>query len=319
MTKFTLRQLEYFIAAADAESMTEAALSLPLSQSALSSAIAQLERSLGVQLFMRHHARGLTLTAAGAAILGGARRLLAQADDLESTASDLGTGLSGRLVVGCFSTIAPLVLPRVFEEFAHIYPEVRVEHFEADFDVLERRLLEGTCEVAIVYDHGLSSQIAREVLFDFRPYALLAADHPLIGRTSISLRELALTDDPMILLDVPYGRDYYRLLFASVGVEPNIRYGTSTPAMVHSLVGRGLGFSVLNSPLPAELSVDGRRLVTVPLNDDVPPLTLVLAYPLGARLTRRAEAFLDRCRAAVRDQPGILSDYETRIQSSKWR
>lgn len=301
MQEFTLRQLEYFVAAAEAESLTEAALSLPLSQSALSTAIARFERSLGVQLFMRHHARGLTLTPAGAAILGDARRLLAQADELKATAADLGGGLSGRLVVGCFSTIAPLVLPRVFDEFARLYPEVQVEHFEADFDVLERGILEGTCEVAILYDHGLSPQIAREVLAEVPPYALLAADHPLAGRDSLSLRELA--GEPLILLDNANARDYYRLLFATVGIEPEIRYGTSTSAMVRSLVSRGLGFSILNAPPPRDSVVEGRPLAAIPLSDDVPPLTVMLVHPSGVRLTRRAEAFLERCRAAVEAEP----------------
>ena len=62
---FTLVQLRYFLAAAEDGTMTGAAKTLVVSQSAISTAIAQLERELGVQLFVRHHARGLTLTAVG--------------------------------------------------------------------------------------------------------------------------------------------------------------------------------------------------------------------------------------------------------------
>ncbi|MFD0476433.1 LysR family transcriptional regulator [Nonomuraea thailandensis] len=59
---FTLVQLRYFAAAAELGSMTAAARELVVSQSAVSTAVAQLEKELGVQLLLRHHARGLALT-----------------------------------------------------------------------------------------------------------------------------------------------------------------------------------------------------------------------------------------------------------------
>jgi DNA-binding transcriptional LysR family regulator len=61
--RFTLRQLEYFLAAADAGSVTEAAQNIPVAQSSVSAAIAQLEAALGVQLLIRHHAQGISPTA----------------------------------------------------------------------------------------------------------------------------------------------------------------------------------------------------------------------------------------------------------------
>ncbi|WP_407674944.1 LysR family transcriptional regulator [Phaeacidiphilus oryzae] len=66
--------------------MTSAARRLLVSQSAVSTAVAQLERALGVQLLIRHHAKGLSLTAAGARFLQESRNLLAHADELVETA-----------------------------------------------------------------------------------------------------------------------------------------------------------------------------------------------------------------------------------------
>jgi DNA-binding transcriptional LysR family regulator len=63
--RFTLRQLEYFLAAAEAGSVTEAAQNIPVAQSSVSAAIAQLEAALGVQLLIRHHAQGISPTAEG--------------------------------------------------------------------------------------------------------------------------------------------------------------------------------------------------------------------------------------------------------------
>ncbi|MBE7246969.1 MAG: LysR family transcriptional regulator, partial [Actinomycetospora chiangmaiensis] len=60
--RFTLRQLEYFIAAGQTGSITLASERIHISKPSISTAIAHLERELSVQLFVRHHAQGLTLT-----------------------------------------------------------------------------------------------------------------------------------------------------------------------------------------------------------------------------------------------------------------
>ena len=67
--KFTLRQLAYFIAAAETGSITQASKRASISQPAISTAISHIERELEVQLFLRHHAQGLSLTPAGRALL----------------------------------------------------------------------------------------------------------------------------------------------------------------------------------------------------------------------------------------------------------
>src|SRR5690349_529815 len=108
-----LRQLECFVAAADAGTMTAAAAQLFVSQSAISLAVAQLERSVGTQLLIRHKARGLELTPAGRRLLPQARSLLAHADDVRTAAEAEGGALSGPLTVGCFRTAAPFLLPEL--------------------------------------------------------------------------------------------------------------------------------------------------------------------------------------------------------------
>ena len=60
--RYTLKQLSYFVTAADAGSITAAARQLHISQPSISAAIAQLESQFGLELFVRHHAQGLSLT-----------------------------------------------------------------------------------------------------------------------------------------------------------------------------------------------------------------------------------------------------------------
>ena len=77
--RFTFRQLEYFVAAGETGSITLASERIHISQPSISTAISNLETELGVRLFIRHHAQGLSLTPAGRRLLHEVKGLLAQA------------------------------------------------------------------------------------------------------------------------------------------------------------------------------------------------------------------------------------------------
>ena len=286
--RFTLRQLDYFVAVAEAGTVTAAAERVHLSQSAMSTALSDLERAFGVQLLVRHHARGVTLTASGEELLVAARELLRQADDLDSSAHALGEGLTGRMTIGCFAILAPYVVPPMVAAVEEELPGLELEPVEEALDALDKGLADGRFELAVTYDLGLGESIERAELFSIRPHALLPAAHPLASADVVSLAELA--GEPFVLLDLPHSRDYFRAAFTTAGVQPRIRYRTHSAETARALVGRGLGWSLLNLRPTNSQSVEGRRVVTVDLADSVPALTVVLAKRRGARLTRRAAA-----------------------------
>jgi len=292
-----LRQLECFVTAADAGTMTAASRKLYVSQSAISLAVGQLERSLGTQLFLREKARGLRLTPAGRRLLPEARSLLAHAEDVRAVGEEEGNALRGALTVGCFRTAAPFVLPELLETFAVEQPDVALDFIEGPSDELADALLEGRCEIALLYAQDLRRGIATEPVRTLTPYALMAPGHPLAGRSSVGLDELA--PHPMIMLDVPPSKDYYKDMYRAAGVEPNVRHYASSYELVRALVGRDLGDAPLLSRPRGDRSYEGRKLVQVDIHGD--PLTnqLVLAWPAGVRLTRRARAFGDLCRRVV--------------------
>lgn len=300
-----LRQLECFVTAADAGTMTAAASRLYVSQSAISLAVGQLERSLGTQLFIREKARGLRLTAAGARLLPEARSLLAHAEDVRTAGEEAGAGLRGSLTVGCFRTAAPFVLPELLETFAIEQPEVALDFIEGPSDELADALLEGRCEIALLYDQSLRPGIATEVVRTMRPYALMSPEHPLARRASVAVAEIA--PHPMIMLDVPPSKDYYNDLFRLAGVEANVRHHASSYELVRALVGRNLGWAPLLSRPHVDRSYEGRPLVQVPFDDEPLANQLVLAWPDGIRLTRRARTFADLCRRVVSEPPPSLA------------
>lgn len=299
--EFTLVQLRYFVVAAELSSMTAASQSLCVAQSAISSAVANLERSLSLQLFIRHHARGLALTADGERFLREARNLLMQAAELASSAADIGGSPSGRIAIGCFTTLAPFHLPRLLSDLAAEYPMLDVDIIEGESEFLHAALRTGRCELALMYDLDLDDDLERELMSVAPPYAILAPDHPLsVAGRGAWMRDLA--RDPMVLLDLPHSRDYFRSLVASSGVEPHIRYRTASYETVRALVARGHGFSILNQKPVSSSTYDGGSVAVVPLLDKLAPLPVVLTRLPGLRLSGRAEAFASRCRAVFRDQ-----------------
>ena len=292
---YTLRQLEYFVAVAESGSVTGAAARVHLSQSAMSTALSDLERVLGVQLLVRHHARGVTLTSAGEDLLSDARALLRQAQDLESAATQHGSGVSGRVTLGCFAILAPYVMPRLLHEVGERLPDVELATTEEALDGLAEGLRHGRLELTLGYDLGHSAGIRHHPLFSVPPHVVLPVGHRAAGRRSVPLT--ALEGEPLVLLDLPHSRDYFARLFEAAGVVPRVQYRTHSAETARALVARGMGYTVLNLQAAHHVSLEGDPYAVVPLSSPLPreesDLRVVLASSEGSRPTRRAQAVAD--------------------------
>ena len=93
-------------------------------------------------LFIRHHARGVTLTPAGEKVVNEARLLLKHAQDFAQNASGLGDALKGEIAVGCFLTLAIRFLPGLLAGFAQRFPGITVALQEGDQEELIASLIE---------------------------------------------------------------------------------------------------------------------------------------------------------------------------------
>lgn len=119
----TLSQLRTFVVLADARTLQEAAERLAVTPSAVSTSVASLQRSLGVQL-VEPHGRGLQLTSAGEVYADYTRLVLGL---LEEAAAATAGGLDpqrGRLRIAAVTTVGEHVLPSFLAGFRHLYPEV---------------------------------------------------------------------------------------------------------------------------------------------------------------------------------------------------
>ena len=118
---FTLRQLQYFIAVAEEGTVSGAAQSLSISQSAVTDAIKELENDLGVALFERHR-RGLTITHKGHQFYRHANRILTDVQDARRSFAGEQAAPPSHLSLGVTSLVAGYVLSDLLARFRRAHP-----------------------------------------------------------------------------------------------------------------------------------------------------------------------------------------------------
>lgn len=233
MRPFTLKQLRYFVVAGELSSVTQAARKLHVSQPSISAAIHQIEEATGLQLFVRHHAQGLSLTPTGRQLLTRARQLLRDAEGLEKFAASLGEEVGGELRLVAFPTFAPLFLPQLLRQFADRHPAVSLYCDEMTQVDIVNGLQQGDYELAFTYDLEIPDDIAFIPLYRFPAYAVVAEDHPLSEKDRIGLAELATY--PMVLLDWPLSREYFLSIFSHHQLLPHVAHRAKSMDMLRGL------------------------------------------------------------------------------------
>lgn len=292
--QFTLTQLRYFNAVAQLENMTAAAEQLLVTQSALSTAIAQLEKSIDAQLFVRQHARKIRLTDVGRQFARDLKPFLEQADALYESARGLSSTVTGQLNVGVFAPLAPLRLPAILQAFEAQYPGVQVSVLELDLAQLGTALRDGRCDVALSYRLGFDRGFSFTLVEKVPPHVLVHEGHAAVAKGGFaSLRDF--DGEPCIVLDLPHSRQYYEQLYAGLGLVQNIRHSFSGFETVRSFVANGHGYAVLNQRPHGDVTYSGGKVVALALTDDLPSLDVVLVRFGGIRATRRVEAFEQTC------------------------
>ncbi|WRZ54943.1 LysR substrate-binding domain-containing protein [Streptomyces sp. NBC_01314] len=186
--------------------------------------------------------------------------------------------------------MTPFLIPLLVDGFTRRHPAVNLELIEGQQNEMRQALVKGSCDVALLYAFGDEAGLSCTTLRASRPYVIVAADHAVAGRESVSLAELA--DEPLIIYAEPPAQQNADHWFSLAGARPNIRYRTSSIEAVRSMVARGLGFATLIQTWPTDTSVEGLPLASVPLSDPLDDVELVIAHASHVIPTHRARAFL---------------------------
>jgi DNA-binding transcriptional LysR family regulator len=191
LTRFTLRQIEAFIAVAEAHSFTVAASRLGLTAQAVSQLIAELEAILGFRLFDRT-TRKVALSSAGRDFLGSASTLLRHVRAADSAADDVRNRATGVVRVGAPLVLASTALPMAMREFQRIKPKVVVRLRDVPVDHLIDRVANGDVDFAIGPDRHTGEAVTALPLFDSAWVLWCAPSHPLARkRRAVRWSELA--------------------------------------------------------------------------------------------------------------------------------
>lgn len=306
MVRFTFRQLEYFVAVAQHGTFRAAARECRISETALAQSVTELEHSLEQSLFLRQRSRGVTLTAEGRTLLPLARSLVDQAEELSGAAQELRSEIVGPLTIGCLTSFSPFVAPTVLADFAAAHPKLDLKFVEGDPIDLQRQLIDGQLDCVVLQERQALPEIEVRPLRASRPWVVLSANHRLASNPVVSLHDLA--SESMVLLDSPAVSLNLLPTLEALGFRPRIGLRTKVFETVRSMVARNLGWTVLITRPPGDLSYENLPLVYRPPKEAVPHDRLSIGYIRARPLTVRVRAIEEHLRDHFRGVDGPSRD-----------
>lgn len=288
-----MRQLEYFVAVADELSFSRGAARVHVVQSAVSSAIAKLERDLGVTLVDRSRLR-ITLTAPGAAFLVEARATLDAARRAREAVTSFDGQLSGTVDLGTLQSSGGIDVPAVLSWFhdAHPLVSVRLRQSVGGSSDHLAAVAGGSMDLALVAQTGrVPNGVTTRVLSSEPLLFVCWPGHRLADRDHVSPADLA----GETVVGYPRGWGVRRLTdeaFAGAGIDPAVPYEVSDYRTAAGLVRHRLGVTLMPATEAARLD----DLRVLPVDPAVMwTVHLAAADPQRASAAARAlaQAFVD--------------------------
>lgn len=255
--------LQLFVAVCEEGNIARAAARESLVASALSKRISALEADVGVPLLARRR-RGVEPTAAGQALLGRAREVLAGLDQVRVELSAYGQGVQGSVRVFASPSVLAERLPDDVAGFVSLHPGIRISLDERMSPDIVRGVREGRADLGLLWDH--ISDLAGLQVLPYRSDRLCVAmspDHALARRSSLryvdTLDQLSINVSPGGQMD-----QLLRRQAALAGRLPSHRMQVSSLDAACRLVCAGLGLAILPMEAVAPQAGAG-RLALVPL------------------------------------------------------
>ena len=280
-----LRHLRYFVAVAEEENVSRAALKLHVSQPGISRQIRGLEDEIGFQLFERS-AKSLKLTEAGKVFLAEARAVLLHAEDAVKKARAVSGGMSGEINVGYAPSLTVQILPAALRKFQGRFPNVRVALHDLSTEEMLAQLGEKKLDVALTV-RPPAKQLRGLQCEELARYAMcvaVAPKHPLTKLKSVSLGQIS--REPLIAYsrkDYPEYHEMLGKLFSPVGRRPRIAGEHDGATSLIAAVESGRGLALVPECLACMV---GARLKLLLLRPALPPI------PVAAIWRREADGGL---------------------------
>ncbi len=289
-----LRHLRYYVAVAEEENVSRAALRLHVSQPALSRQIRDLEEEIGFDLLERS-AKSVSLTDAGRVFLKEACAVLQRAEAAVEKARAVAAGGAGELHVGYAPSLTAQILPRTLRAFQAEAPRVRVFLHDLSTEQMLSRLRDGTLQVAFLVKP--TRAMLRDLIYEEVEQSPLcvavATGHPLAKKSSVTLDRLI--KEPLAGYDRKEYPEYHELLAelfsGSSGKWRVVEEHDSVTSLI-AAVEAGNGVAIVPDVLNC---IAGQRLTLVPIKPEPPRLSIGAVWAKQGLLPM-AEKFLSLAR-----------------------
>ena len=271
-----LRHLRYFIAAAEQENVSRAALKLHVSQPGISRQIHDLEEEIGFPLFERS-AKSLKLTNAGRKFLDEARAVLQRADDAVKNARAVAREMNGEIHVGYAPSLTVQILPRALRAFQETFPKTRVALHDMSSEEMLTDLRSGKLQVALTA-HPPRKMLRGLQFQELARYPIcvaLSPKHRLANSKALSLAQMS--SEPLIAYSREDYPEYHDLLDEMLDglPKPHIAEEHDGVTSVIAAVESGRGFALVPQCVAC---MAGPRVKLIPLDPAPKPIPVAALW-----------------------------------------
>jgi LysR family transcriptional regulator of gallate degradation len=295
------KQLMHLSLIADHGSFSRAAAAMNMSQPALSSSIAQLERSVGARVLDRGR-HGAKLTDIGAALVRHARALQSQLAHAAEEARIRKLGGDGPLKIGVTPVTAANLVPQALGRLHRENPNISVSILESVLDEAMTALHDGEVEIVVgpITVYPASRDLVEEPLVNDPLAIVMRAQHPLARRGSLSLKGLR-----DVSWALPSERSAFRrqleALFVTAGVQwPTLCLTTNSMTALKAIVMNSDAITIMPRRLIG-LETKSRRLACVAIRDTGRERTLGMTWLRRRGLSPIAQRFVELLREVAKD------------------
>ncbi|MDS1137920.1 LysR family transcriptional regulator [Nitratireductor indicus] len=287
----TVRQLQYFIAAARSGQISRAANDMNVTQSSITIAIRDLEGRLGYRLFHRK-SKGVELTAAGQLFLQNATGVLAGLEDLMTLSVEDDRHIGGEVRLGVTDTVSGYYLPRIWREIRHRAPSLTMHVTELPRPEVETGVLEGRFDLGIILisNIGNKDDFEQETLLVSQRQLWVGAGHPFASRETLAFADLV--DQPYFLLQTDDHEHTMTAAWEQHRFQPNIVFRSYSIEAIRSLVAAGHGITVLSDMIYRAWSLEGQRLLRKPISDHISTMNTGVIWPKSREMSKATALFL---------------------------
>ena len=271
--------------------ISEAAEALHTSQPGVSKQIRALEEELGIEVFVRHGKRLVSVTEPGKAVIAIAERILAEAANLKRAGEEFANDQIGTLTIAATHTQARYALPKAVAAFKRRYPQVELRIHQGNPTQICDQVAAGEADMGIATEMiDRYPELASLPVYQWNRCVVVPPEHPLLQKKPLTLEELARF--PIVTYDFAFAnRSLVQKAFESRGLAPHIVLSAQDSDVIKTYVELGLGVGIL-----AIMAFDPERdrgLRAIDASHLFESSTTRLGIKRGAYLRRYAYDFIE--------------------------